>query len=373
MKIAITGGGTGGHLSIARALCEAAFKKGVKCLYIGSCSGQDRAWFENEAKFEQKHFLQSGGVVDKKGFARVKSLLNILNLSFKARQILRDNEITAVFSVGGYSAAAASFAAILSRTPLFIHEQNSKSGSLNTLLKPFAKGFYSAFTPPFAPYPVAAKFFDTARLRKELKTIIFLGGSQGASFINDLALSVAVELKNRGVEIIHQSGEKDFEKCTKFYAQNGVKADIFAFSKVLHEKMARADLAISRAGASTLFELAANALPAVFIPYPYAAKNHQYFNAKFLFDKNLCQIFTQNELKISTLNSPNLTLNLQNLASNSPNLSVNFDTQKLINAIFAMNLELISNELKSVISPNGAEILLESALGKINKNLARAS
>lgn len=401
MKIAITGGGTGGHLSIARALCEAAFKKGVKCLYIGSCSGQDRAWFENEAKFEQKHFLQSGGVVDKKGFARVKALLNILNLSFKARQILRDNEITAVFSVGGYSAAAASFAAILSHTPLFIHEQNSKSGSLNTLLKPFAKGFYSAFTPPFAPYPVAAKFFDTARLRKELKTIIFLGGSQGASFINDLALSMAVELKNRGVEIIHQSGEKDFEKCTKFYAQNGVKADIFAFSKVLHEKMARADLAISRAGASTLFELAANALPAVFIPYPYAAKNHQYFNAKFLFDKNLCQIFTQNELKISTsktqnsfLNNKNLSLNSQNLllndenstsnsqnsllnsensALNSPNLSINFDTQKLINAIFATNLELISSDLKSVISPNGAEILLESALGKINKNLARAS
>lgn len=351
MDIVITGGGTGGHLSIAKALCEAAFKKGLKCLYIGSQSGQDKAWFENEPKFNKKFFLESGGVVDKKGFSRIKSLANIINLSFKARQILKDNEIKAVFSVGGYSAAPASFAALLTRTPLFIHEQNSKSGSLNRLLKPFAKGFYSAFSKDFTPYPVAQIFFDKARIRKDLKAVIFLGGSQGASFINDLALNLASKLDEKGIKIIHQSGENDYKKCVKFYEENGIKADIFAFSKEIYEKMAAADLAISRAGASTLFELAANALPAVFIPYPYAAKNHQYFNAKFLLDKNLCQIFTQNELKIST-----------NLKDEN---AQNFNTQSLLNAIFAMNLEMISNELKGVILPNGAEILLENALTKI--------
>lgn len=83
--------------------------------------------------------------------------------------------------------------------PLFIHEQNSKSGSLNKLLKPFAKQFYSAFEKEIVPYPVADKFFEKARIRKELKNIIFLGGSQGAKFINDLALNLAPELQKKAL------------------------------------------------------------------------------------------------------------------------------------------------------------------------------
>ena len=183
MKIAITGGGTGGHLNIAKCLLEAALSLNLECIYIGSQSGQDKKWFENEMKFSAKYFLPSSGVVDKKGFAKVKSFFHILNLSFTAQKILKHNQIQAVFSVGGYSAAAASFGALLAGVPLFLHEQNSKSGSLNSLLKPFAKGFYTAFSPTPVPYPVADSFFETARKRKELKTLIFLGGSQGASFI----------------------------------------------------------------------------------------------------------------------------------------------------------------------------------------------
>ncbi len=76
----------------------------------------------------------------------------------------------------------------------------------------------------------------------------------------------------------------------KHYQSLNIQADIFDFSLNLEEKMKNADLAISRAGASTLFELCANTLPTIFIPYPYAAKNHQYFNAKFLQDQALCQI-----------------------------------------------------------------------------------
>ena len=345
MRVAITGGGTGGHLNIARCLLEAALNLGLECIYIGSQSGQDKKWFENEAKFKEKYFLPSSGVVDKKGLAKIKALFHILNLSLKARKILKAQKIQAVFSVGGYSAAAASFGALLAGTPLFIHEQNSKSGSLNSLLKPFAKGFYTAFDKNPTPYPVSEKFFQKARVRKGLKTLIFLGGSQGASFINDLALKIAPKLNEVGVKIIHQCGSKDLAKCQEFYENSGINAECFDFSEHLADKMSEADLAVSRAGASTVFELCASTLPAVFIPYPFAAKNHQFFNAKFLLDKNLCQIFTQNELK-------------------------NDEQQhykSLLNSIFAMNLPQISNELKGIAQPNGAKILLERALGEISR------
>lgn len=339
MRIAITGGGTGGHLNIAKCLLDAALRLNLECIYIGSQSGQDKKWFKNEVRFSQKYFLPSSGVVDKKGFQKLRSLCSIFALSLKTRRILKENEIKAVFSVGGYSAAAASFGAILTGVPLFIHEQNSKSGSLNSVLKPFAKGFYSAFEKEFTPYPVNEKFFSTARIRKELHTLIFLGGSQGANFINELALKLAIRLNERGIKIIHQCGNNDLAKCEKFYASSGIKADCFAFSEHLEEKMNEADLAISRAGASTLFELCANALPAVFIPYPYAAKNHQYFNAKFLLDKALCQIFTQDELKHSD--------------------------EALFKALFTLNLEQISNEVQDLIQKDGAKILLEKALSKL--------
>lgn len=339
MKIAITGGGTGGHLNIAKCLLEAALKLNLECIYIGSESGQDKKWFENEGRFKQKYFLASSGVVDKKGFAKIKSLFSILALSFKARQILKKEEVKAVFSVGGYSAAAASFGAILSQKALFIHEQNSKSGSLNSVLKPFAKGFYSAFNKEFTPYPVNDKFFNEARIRTKFQTLIFLGGSQGANFINELALKLAPKLAQKGINIIHQCGEKDLQKCLEFYDKSGIKADCFAFSDSLEQKMKKADIALSRSGASTLFELCANALPAVFIPYPYAAKNHQYFNAKFLLDKALCQIFTQNELKNGE--------------------------EQLLHSLFALNVEQISSKLQNLVQKDGAKILLEKALSKI--------
>ena len=341
MRIVITGGGTGGHLSIARSLLEASLGLNLDCIYIGSQSGQDKKWFENEDKFKEKYFLASSGVVNKKGFAKIKAIFHILNLSLKARKILKEKEIKAVFSVGGYSAAAASFGAILAGVPLFIHEQNSKSGSLNSLLKPFAKGFYSAFDEKPMPYPVNEAFFKSARLRTGLKSIIFLGGSQGASFINDLALKLALKLDEKGIKIIHQCGEKDLKKCQEFYENSHIKADCFDFSKHLADKMSEADLAISRAGASTVFELCANALPAIFIPYPFAAKNHQFFNAKFLLDKNLGQIFTQNELERDQ------------------------DQKGLLNAIFSMNLAQISKDLTNFTSRNGARLLLEDALLKI--------
>jgi len=336
-NIAITGGGTGGHLKIAKVIKDELNKRGIKPVYIGSTSGADKAWFENDKGFEKTYFLNSSGVVNKKGLNKIKSLANILKLSLQAGKILKKHNIKAVFSVGGYSAAPASFAAVFSNTPLFIHEQNAHIGSLNRILKPLSKKFFNTFLYG-DPYPVENAFFDSARLRNELKTVIFLGGSQGAVAINDLAVKLAPKLKEKNIQIIHQTGKKDFERIKNFYEKENIDADVFDFDKNLVLKISKADFAVSRAGASTLFELAANQIPTLFIPYPYAAGDHQYYNAKFLADRHAGYVIKQNEI----------------------------NADKILDIILNSDFFQISRNLKHINKKNGAEIIINSVMENIN-------
>ncbi|WP_107811244.1 undecaprenyldiphospho-muramoylpentapeptide beta-N-acetylglucosaminyltransferase [Campylobacter concisus] len=338
--IVICGGGTGGHLAIARSFCEELNRRDIKPIFIGSTSGQDKFWFENDENFLQKFFLPSSGVVNKRGFAKLKSLTNIVNLALKCRKIFKQNNVKAVISVGGYSAAPAAIAAIISKVPLFIHEQNAVMGKLNKILKPYAKGFFSSYdeASPY-PYPVAKKFFDSARMREELKTILFLGGSQGAKAINELAINLAPYLKEKGINIIHQCGKNGFDELKKRYDElgfNETNLEIFEFSKEIENKMSKADLAISRAGASSLWELCANALPSIFVPFPYAAGNHQFYNAKFLKDKGIAEICLQNR---EILNKDEVISMIEN-----------FDLNKS------------SKALKEILLPNGAKEIIDKIL-----------
>jgi UDP-N-acetylglucosamine--N-acetylmuramyl-(pentapeptide) pyrophosphoryl-undecaprenol N-acetylglucosamine transferase len=284
-SILLTGGGTGGHLAIVRSVKEALFRRGIRPCYIGSESGQDRAWFGEDAEFEAKLFLPTRGVVNQRGFGKLASMAQVFKAMLQARRFIKAHGIEAVLSVGGFSAAPASFAAILTGTPLFIHEQNAVSGRLNRLLKPFAKRFFSSYGEDRTDYPVSDIFFETARRRERVETVIFLGGSQGARAVNAFALELAPELARRGIGIIHQTGAGEYERVAEAYRRIGVEADVFAFDRALHAKIAKADFAVSRAGASTLWELAANRIPALFIPYPYAAGDHQYHNARYLAER----------------------------------------------------------------------------------------
>lgn len=289
MKLCITGGGTGGHLMIAQALADAAVSDGHEVIFIGSTSGQDKKYFEFHSAFSHVYFLETTGVVNQKGLGKIKALWLVVRAFFASRKILKYHKIEATYSVGGFSAAPASFASISKGIPLFIHEQNAVEGKLNSLLKPFCKRFISAYDKksPIQGYPLKDEIFESARVRESLKTIIFLGGSNGAKAINDLALSVAKHLKELGIKVIHQTGEKDFERVKKEYEGLGVHVELYGFTKELHSLISRADLAVSRAGASTLWELCANGLPALFVPYPYAARDHQYYNAKFIVENKL--------------------------------------------------------------------------------------
>ena len=334
--IAITGGGTGGHLSIARTFKIELNKKGIEPIFIGSSNGQDKTWFENEKGFKEKYFFNTKGVVNQSKTGKILSLSNILLHSLKCYDIFKKHGIKKVISVGGYSAAAASFGAVIFKKKLYIHEQNAKIGTLNKKLIHYAELFFSSYDErsPIKDYPVRKDFFKTRRIRSELEYIIFLGGSQGAHFINELARKLSKPLIKNKIKIIHQCGKKEYKELKEFYKKEGLKVELYDFIKDMPAILAKADLAISRSGASTLWELCANTLPTVFIPFPYAAADHQYYNAKFLKDKKLGYLFRENEIK--------------------PN--------ELLTLIYQINLRSISTNLSNIIHENAAEKIVEYIL-----------
>ena len=335
MNIAITGGGTGGHLTIAKAIKEALNDQGMKPIFIGSTHGQDRTWFEEDEGFEAKYFFETSGVVNQKYLGKITSLAKIIKSAIACRTLFKKHKIDAVFSVGGYSAAPASFASVFFRKKLFIHEQNAVLGRLNKLLKSKSEGIFSSYLEesPVDSYPVREIYFKNARVRNEIKTIIFLGGSQGATAINSYAMKIAPILKEKKIKIIHQCGKRDEEKLKKFYQELDHEVNLFAFSTELEVKIKEADFAICRAGASTLWELAASGLPALYIPYPFAAADHQFYNADFLVQKGLSFVKRENELNIDDLEM-----------------------------IFKSDFEKMSTTLKALVKPNGAKEIVDFIL-----------
>lgn len=297
MNIVFTGGGTGGHLVIALSLAEAAKARGHRVIFIGSTSGQDRQWFGNSTLFEKAYFLETTGVVNKKGFGKLGALWKIARAVVESRALIDEFKADAVVSVGGFSAAPAALAALTLKTPLYIHEQNAVTGKLNTLLRPYAKGFFSSYEEGehHCDYPVNPRFFEKARTRKTVKTVIFLGGSQGAKFINDLALEIAPWLREKGIAIIHQCGAKEEERVIAAYRELGIDAEVYGFTTQIPELIERSDFAVSRSGASTLWELCAARVPTFYIPFPHAAADHQYHNARYIIEHDAGWCFRQGE------------------------------------------------------------------------------
>ncbi len=334
--IVITGGGTGGHLSIVKSLKEELNKRGIKPVFIGSQNGQDKSWFENDTGFEEKYFFNTTGVVNKNKIGKIFSLFKIFSYSLKCFFIFKKHHIKKIISVGGYSAAAASFGAVLFKKELYIHEQNARKGALNIKLSHYAVATFSSYLSdsPVKDYPVNNRFFELARERSSLETIIFLGGSQGASFINSLAMQIAPKLLQKNISIIHQCGKAQYKQIKEYYKKNNLQVDLYDFTNDMPSLLNKADLSISRSGASTLWELCASRLPSIFIPFPYAASDHQYFNAKFLEEKELAFILRESEAT----------------------------SQKILTIISKIDVKKINSLLPHTIHPNGSQKIIDFIL-----------
>ncbi len=316
MKFLLAGGGTGGHFFPALSVAEELLKRGHEVLYIGSLRG-----IESKEEFpSRKELLDVSGFVGR-GFKGIVGSYKFLTSSFRVWKLIREFNPDSAIVFGGYSSLPAGIASLLSGLPLFVQEQNSVPGRVNRFLSRFSKEcflgfpFFSYFNKPsiFTGNPIREKIKKSRKLKKkkikeklglntERETLLILGGSQGALWINEKISELLPQLANLKIQVIHITGKNKKEKELKEkYREHGIRALVLPFYKEIGELYRIADAAVSRAGALAISEMAVFGIPTILIPFPYAADNHQLKNAKYIegIGGALCR--TQEELSGKTL------------------------------------------------------------------------
>ncbi len=320
IRLMLTGGGTGGHLFPAIATAEAMCKRlpGSEILFVGTKRRMDKT------SLEQYGFatcaIHSKGLKGKKLWALLQSLLVLPVSCFEAMyQIIRFRPHLVV-GVGGYVTGPVIIAAKLLGKQTVIHEQNSVPGLANRKLGTFAEKiclslpgsekWFPAEKTVLTGNPVRNAILELAeketgktKQSDNSLTLLVLGGSLGAHRINEL-VSGAFGLglpELRSIKVIHQTGPADSEKVASAYRENNIDARVAPFFTDMAEIYKEADLLVSRAGATTLAELAVLGKPAVLIPYPYAADNHQEKNAEFYVQGGGAVMYIEKELTTKIL------------------------------------------------------------------------
>jgi UDP-N-acetylglucosamine--N-acetylmuramyl-(pentapeptide) pyrophosphoryl-undecaprenol N-acetylglucosamine transferase len=310
MRLIVAGGGTGGHLfpGIAVATAMRERSPGTKVLFIGTSRLLDQQALAGLG-FELAA-LECGGVKGLGPAARLRSLALLPAAVVKAAAMLRRFKPDMVLGVGGYVTGPVLVAARLMGVPIAIHEQNSVPGMANRLAGTLADRVFVSLpcTPPFPAKktvqtgnPVRSEILAAAGRDKQqanVPTVLVLGGSQGAHRVNQLMVEAVGVLVGQGMKlrVIHQTGGADQEQTAAGYKALGVEAEVSAFIRDMATVYGRADLAVSRAGATTLAELAVMGLPALLIPYPYAADDHQATNGTY-YEKGMgCRMLRESGL-----------------------------------------------------------------------------
>jgi UDP-N-acetylglucosamine--N-acetylmuramyl-(pentapeptide) pyrophosphoryl-undecaprenol N-acetylglucosamine transferase len=237
--------------------------------------------------------IRSAGLKGKSIASRLRGLALLPLSALDAWHVISTRRPSVVVGVGGYSSGPVLALAALRRYPTMVLEQNALPGITNRLLAPLVRAAAVNFedalrffprTGFVAGNPVRPEFFAPAVMEaheRKVRVLIF-GGSQGAHAINLAVVAAAPQLaaSGLGLEITHQTGERDLPLVRDAYARAGLDARVEAFLYEMHHEMSRADLVVARAGATTLSELAAAGRPAVLVPLPTATDDHQRKNAE---------------------------------------------------------------------------------------------
>jgi UDP-N-acetylglucosamine--N-acetylmuramyl-(pentapeptide) pyrophosphoryl-undecaprenol N-acetylglucosamine transferase len=292
--VVIAAGGTGGHLfpgiAVAREFlvrhqAAVTFLTTPKAVTTQILERYGFAWEAVSARALKGEGLLSRG----------RTLLGLPGAVLAARARLKNLNPHLVLGMGGHSSGPAGVAAWLLGIPLALHEQNAIPGATNRYLSRLAQKIFVSFpaSRDFFPRrrslwtgnPIRPEFFEPGEPRAVSPfTVLITGGSQGAHDLNMAVLAGLpwlADLKDR-LAFLHLTGEADREAVAAGYREHGFAAEVAAFSQEMPDLMRRAHLLVCRAGASTLAELAGVGRAAILVPYPFAANNHQEFNARFL-------------------------------------------------------------------------------------------
>jgi UDP-N-acetylglucosamine--N-acetylmuramyl-(pentapeptide) pyrophosphoryl-undecaprenol N-acetylglucosamine transferase len=361
MRIIFTGGGTGGHIFPAIAVADEIKKnyENVKILFVGA-KGRIEEKIVPANNYELK-------TIEIAGFDK-RNILGVIKLPVKfikalksCKKILFDFKPDVVVGTGGFASAPMVYSAIKMKIPSIVQEGNSFPGKVTRFLAGKANKVIVSFeeTKDFLKrkdnvckisYPVrnsltkvdkvgALNYFG---LNNGCKTLFVFGGSQGARGINDTIKKNIKAIYNENINLIWQTGKSSFEELKNLCEQYEDKMKVFEFIDNMQYAYSASDLVICRSGMSSIMELSYLKMPAVLVPLPTSADNHQEKNARTLEKNNACLILLQNELEAKLMSVITNTIfnndTLNKLRENIFAFSDPDSAKKIANLIYQLTL-----------------------------------
>lgn len=308
MRVIMAGGGTGGHLFPGLAVAEAFRQRDAmtEILFVGTKIG-----IEARAVPAAGFPLETLPVRGLKGRGLrglIQAAYGIPAGFFRSRRIIHRFRPDCVIGLGGYASGPFLLAAKTQGIRSAVMEQNLRPGLTNKILGKMVDRVFTAFDATAGYFP-ASRVVETGnpvrwrhlpQVKKDAKfTVLIFGGSQGARHINQCVVEMLKSLQDLDAEIriVHQTGEADLKWVKAAYAALRFEAEVIPFIDKMDEAYARADLVISRAGAATIAELTVFGKPAILIPYPYAAYDHQRLHAEALCDRGAAEMILDRQLE----------------------------------------------------------------------------
>jgi UDP-N-acetylglucosamine--N-acetylmuramyl-(pentapeptide) pyrophosphoryl-undecaprenol N-acetylglucosamine transferase len=315
LRLLIAGGGTGGHIFPALAVAEQLRRDQPtsEVLFVGSADGLEQRLVP-AADFALET-IAVGKLKGTRWTVRLTTLAGLPRATLRAMQLLRRFRPEVVVGVGGYASGPVVLAARLLRLPIVLLEQNAIPGATNRVLSRLAGRVVIA-------YPESARFFPAGRtcclgnpvrpalvellraapLPHRPPALLVLGGSQGARRLNELVVEAAPAIfaARPQLRLLHQTGEADHPWVSERY-RRWPNARALPFVEEMGPAYAASQLVISRAGATTLAELGVAGRPALLVPYPFAADDHQTANARSLVAAGAARLLAQDQLTAQDL------------------------------------------------------------------------
>jgi UDP-N-acetylglucosamine--N-acetylmuramyl-(pentapeptide) pyrophosphoryl-undecaprenol N-acetylglucosamine transferase len=316
LRIVIAGGGTGGHLfpGIAVAQEFEVHNPASRIIFVSTGNPLERSVLSKTGYTLQT--ITAAGIKGRGLWNQIKSVSKIPKGILAANRILKNFSPDLTVGLGSYSAGPVVFTAWLRRIPIVVHEQNILPGITNRILSRFANRIYISFENTksnmdsrkvqWTGNPVRRELLEYSDRHAEdvsddsgngLFTILIIGGSQGAHRINTAVIEALEHLEDKEhLHFVHQTGDADEQPVEEAYRRNNIQCTVQSFFDNMAELYSRADLLICRAGATTVAEITALGKAVIFIPFPYAADNHQVLNAGTLAEAGAAEMIIEKDL-----------------------------------------------------------------------------
>jgi UDP-N-acetylglucosamine--N-acetylmuramyl-(pentapeptide) pyrophosphoryl-undecaprenol N-acetylglucosamine transferase len=315
MNVAIACGGTGGHLFPGIAVAEALIGRGHKILLLISEKQIDATAVCDRKEFQVEKIPAVGAprILSTQVFSFSAKFLKGLNA---CRKIYRSFAPRVVLGMGGFTSTAPILAGRMAGVSAFIHESNAIPGKANLLNARMCNKVLIGFAECARYFPKSAMEVTGTPIRsslrapvdrrtalrnlglsENLKTVLVMGGSQGAHGINEAVITSLPRFDGNRVQFIHLTGKEDEQRVSQCYRNAGIYAFVSAFYHRMEEVYSVADVAVARSGAATLTELSYFDLPAILIPYPFASENHQLLNAEIFAKNSVAKVLEESRVQ----------------------------------------------------------------------------